>query len=31
MDALVEKKLRDPDWAWLRTDNKFNGVLGFGS
>ena len=31
MDALVERKLKDPDWAWLRTDSKFNGVLGFGS
>ena len=31
MDALVERKLKDPDWAWLRTDAKFNGVLGFGS
>lgn len=20
MDALVEKKLNDPDWKWLRTD-----------
>ena len=20
-DALVEKKLRDPDWKWLRADN----------
>ena len=20
MDALVEKKLKDPDWKWLRTD-----------
>ena len=20
MDALVERKLKDPDWAWLRTD-----------
>jgi hypothetical protein len=31
MDALVERKLKDPDWAWLRTDAQFNGVLGFGS
>jgi hypothetical protein len=22
MDALVERKLQDPDWAWLRTDKK---------
>lgn len=20
MDALVDRKLRDPDWRWLRTD-----------
>lgn len=20
MDALVERKLKDPDWKWLRTD-----------
>lgn len=22
MDALVERKLQDPDWAYLRTDSK---------
>jgi hypothetical protein len=22
MDALVDRKLQDPDWAWLRTDKK---------
>lgn len=31
MDALVERKLKDPEWAYLRTDSKWNGVLGFGS
>lgn len=28
---IVKRKLKDPDWAWLRTDAKFNGMLGFGS
>jgi len=22
MDALVKRKLRDPDWAWLRATNR---------
>jgi len=31
-DRLVACKLRDPDWAYLRTDNAAaNGILGFGS
>lgn len=31
-DELVAKKLRDPDYAYLRTDcNTSNGFLGFGS
>lgn len=32
MDALVDRKLKDPDWAWLRTDSQqVQGFLGFGS
>ena len=32
MDALVERKLRDPEWKYLRTDcAHINGFLGFGS
>lgn len=32
MDALVERKLQDPDWKWLRTDSQqVQGFLGFGS
>lgn len=31
MDALVERKLKDPEWKYLRTDTHFNGLLGFGS
>jgi hypothetical protein len=42
MDALVERKLADPDWAYLRTDSKHTqaylgwngpilGAMGFGS
>lgn len=31
MDEIVARKLKDPEWAWLRTDAKFNGLLGFGS
>lgn len=31
MDALVERKLKDPEWAFLRVDSHFNGQLGFGS
>lgn len=30
-NQLVKRKLADPDWAALRTDGKFNGLLGFGS
>lgn len=30
-DELVAKKLRDPDYAYLRTDCAANGTLGFGS
>ena len=30
MDALVKRKLADPDWAWLRTDRKASGRLGYG-
>lgn len=30
-DELVARKLRDPDWAYLRTDcTAINGVMGFG-
>lgn len=32
MDALVERKLKDPEWAFLRTDSSHvQGWLGFGS
>lgn len=32
MDKLVAKKLKDPDWAYLRTDSQqVQGFLGFGS
>lgn len=32
MDALVERKLKDPEWAYLRTDSaQVQGWLGFGS
>ncbi len=32
MDALVERKLKDPEWSYLRTDStQVNGWLGFGS
>ncbi len=32
MDALVERKLKDPEWAYLRTDSAHvNGWMGFGS
>jgi hypothetical protein len=32
MDALVDRKLKDPDWAWLRTDSaQVQGFMGFGS
>lgn len=31
-DAIVQKKLRDPEWAYLRTDSALvQGWLGFGS
>lgn len=33
MDAIVKKKLADPDWAYLRTDKPplIMGWMGFGS
>lgn len=32
MDALVERKLKDPEWAYLRTDSAhIQSFLGFGS
>lgn len=32
MDRLVQRKLQDPDWAYLRTDSaQVQGFLGFGS
>ncbi len=33
MDAIVKKKLQDPDWAYLRTDKPalIMGWMGFGS
>lgn len=32
MDALVERKLKDPEWAYLRTDSAhLQGWMGFGS
>ena len=32
MDALVARKLRDPEWAYLRTDAQaVQGFTGFGS
>jgi len=32
MDAVVERKLKDPEWRYLRTDcAHINGFLGFGS
>lgn len=32
MDELVERKLKDPEWAYLRTDSAHvQGFLGFGS
>lgn len=32
MDRLVARKLKDPDWAYLRTDSaQIQGFLGFGS
>lgn len=32
MDELVARKLKDPDWAYLRTDSAHtSGILGFGS
>jgi len=32
MDALVARKLKDPEWAYLRTDSaQVQGFMGFGS
>lgn len=32
MDALVERKLKDPEWAYLRVDSaQVQGFMGFGS
>ena len=32
MDALVDRKLKDPEWAYLRTDSaQVQSFLGFGS
>jgi hypothetical protein len=32
MDQLIERKLKDPDWRYLRTDSAHvQGFLGFGS
>lgn len=32
MDRLVERKLQDPEWKWLRTDSaQVQGFMGFGS
>ena len=32
MDRIVERKLKDPEWAYLRTDSpQVQGFLGFGS
>ena len=32
MDALVERKLKDPEWAYLRTDSaQVQSFTGFGS
>lgn len=32
MDALVERKLKDPEWAFLRTDSaQVQSFMGFGS
>jgi hypothetical protein len=32
MDDIVAKKLKDPEWAYLRTDsNLVQGFMGFGS
>ncbi len=30
-DEIVARKLRDPDWRWLRTDGASSGFMGFGS
>lgn len=31
MDKLVERKLKDPEWAYLRTDSQqVQGFMGFG-
>jgi hypothetical protein len=29
MDALVDRKLKDPEWAWLRTDKSEAGQVGW--
>lgn len=32
IDALVDRKLKDPEWKWLRTDSaQVQGFMGFGS
>ncbi len=32
MDELVARKLKDPEWAYLRTDSAHvQGIMGFGS
>jgi hypothetical protein len=32
MDEIVERKLKDPEWAYLRTDSAIvQGFMGFGS
>jgi hypothetical protein len=32
MDALVDRKLKDPEWAFLRTDSaQVQSFMGFGS
>lgn len=33
MDAIIQRKLKDPDWAYLRTDKPslIMGWMGFGS
>lgn len=32
MDALVDRKLKDPEWSYLRTDSaQVQGFMGFGS
>ena len=32
MDALVDRKLKDPEWAYLRTDSaQVQSFMGYGS